>query len=270
MCTIPPAPPPPPVASNILPDSHSTTKSSSNNSHEYSKLCEWAGEDPELQEACTKNNLGLHTVPFKHKYNKFKSILQVGPTCGLVALSMLVNGAVPPDEILNITKSEGYTYNGEMFSCKYMAKIVEKVFNLANIENVKCSVKIGGLFSPETIEKLLEGAVLLVPYDSDRNHTPCLKNGHTAHWALICGVIILEEPSDSYETKPENVYVFSRHGKSKYLAAWNLKELAKSNRNLWEFSPKRGAEKLPYLLPEGGIGGTNGLRNQFLMFEGLN
>lgn len=106
-------------------------------------------------------------------------------------------------------------------------------------------------------------------YDADFNHSPCLRKGHTAHWALVCGVIVLEDPGDSYESKPDNVYVFSRHGKSRFLAAWDLEKLDKSNKNLWEFSPKKEADGLLYIFPEGGMGGENGLRNQFLIFEGL-
>lgn len=30
----------------------------------------------------------------------------------------------------------------------------------------------------------------LCSYDSDFNHSPCLKNGHKAHWALIIGCLI--------------------------------------------------------------------------------
>lgn len=68
---------------------------------------------------------------------------------------------------------------------------------------------------------------------------------------------------------PKNVYVLCRHGKSRFLAAWTLDELDKSNRNLWEFSPKKQEDGLLYVLPEGGIGGENGLRGQFLIFNGL-
>ncbi|KAL0869377.1 hypothetical protein ABMA27_007619 [Loxostege sticticalis] len=271
MCTIPPAPPPPPPP--VLSENRSPTKSPTTDSespiYNYSDICKWASENPQLWEVCAKNSLCLHNAPFKYKYNQFESILQVGPTCGLVALSMLVKGEVAADEILNITKLEGYTHNGEMFSCKYMAKLAKKVFSLAELDNIKYSVQNGGLFSQETIEKLLEGAVLLVPYDADFNHSPCLRKGHTAHWALVCGVIVLEDPGDSYESKPDNVYVFSRHGKSRFLAAWDLEKLDKSNKNLWEFSPKKEADGLLYIFPEGGMGGENGLRNQFLIFEGL-
>lgn len=82
-------------------------------------------------------------------------------------------------------------------------------------------------------------------------------------------MIVKEDPGESYESIPDNVYVLCRHGKSRLLPAWNLEELDKSNKNLWEFSPRRGDSGGIYILPEGGVGGENGLRDQFLMFEGL-
>ncbi|CAG4931051.1 unnamed protein product [Parnassius apollo] len=182
---------------------------------------------------------------------------------------MFIGGEVTPDELLNITKMEGYSNNGEMLSCKDMAKLAEKAFSLAEVDNISCTLKKDGLFSHETIQNLLNGAILLVPYDADYNHSPCLRKGHTAHWALVCGIIIIEDPGDSYTSYPNNVYVLCRHGKSRFLAAWTLNELHRSNANLWEFSPKKAEDGLLYMLPEGGIGGENGLREQFIMFNSL-
>ncbi|XP_075983269.1 actin maturation protease [Anticarsia gemmatalis] len=263
MCTIPPPPPP------MLPEISSPIKTV-NVTEGISpsidpSICKWATEHPELWESCVKNNICVDKPPYKYKYKWFESILQIGPTCGLVALSMLVNGEATPDELLSIAKLQGFTSNGEMFSCKQMAKLAEKAHSLAEIDNVRCLLKQGGLFSTDTVERLLNGAILLVPYDADCNHSPCLRNGHTAHWALVCGIIIVE--NTGIELDPKNIYVLCKHGKSKYLALWNLSDLAKSNNNLWEFSPKKGADGLVYILPIGGIGGDDGLRDQFLVFD---
>ncbi|KAG6442505.1 hypothetical protein O3G_MSEX002401 [Manduca sexta] len=272
MCTIPPAPPPPPppqITSDINANIETQRPNDAPTITFDPDSCVWASEHLELREACIKNSICIYKAPFKFKYKYIESIIQVGPTCGLVAMSMLANGQVPPSEMLNISKQEGYTCNGEMFSCKNMVKLAEKVFNLVNVGDVSYTLEYGGLFSSRIIEKLLNGAILLVPYDADCNHSPCLRNGHTAHWALICGVIIVDDPGDTYESDPRNVYVLCKHGKSKYLTVWNLADLERSNKNLMEFSPKKGADGLTYILPVGGIGGDDGLRNQFLIFEGL-
>ncbi|XP_039757675.1 UPF0692 protein CG33108 [Pararge aegeria] len=272
MCTIPPSPPPPPPPPppSNLPNKHSPTKScDSSPTFSYSDVCDWASNVPNLWEACAENRLCLHEAPFQYKYKHFESIMQIGPTCGLVALSMLLNGKVSPDELLNITKVVGYSNNGEMFSCKNMGLLAEKAISLAELENINFCVKTGGLFSEEIILELLNGAVLLVPYDADFNHSPCLKHGHTAHWALVCGIVVVTDPGDNYMSDPNNVFVLSRHGKSRFVAAWTLAELDKSNKNLWEFSPKKQEDGLMYVLPEGGMGGKNGLKDQFLIFNGL-
>lgn len=163
MCTIPPPPPPP-----SLPDINSPTKTlnltNTNEINIDSDILQWASEYPELKDACHKNAMCLYYPPFQYKYKYFESIIQIGPTCGLVALSMLVNGEATPDELLSIAKLEGYTSNGEMFSCKQMVKLAEKVHSLTEIGNVRCTLRKGGLFSNETIERLLNGAMLLVPY----------------------------------------------------------------------------------------------------------
>ncbi|XP_045776780.1 UPF0692 protein CG33108 [Maniola jurtina] len=267
MCTTPPSPPPlPPLCP---PGTHSPKSCDSSPTFSYSDVCEWASQEPQLWEVCAKNSLCLHAAPFQYKYKHFESIMQIGPTCGLVALSMLLNGEVSPDELLNITKMEGYSNNGEMFSCKDMGQLAEKAISLAELENINFFVKTGDLFSEEIILKLLNGAVLLVPYDADFNHSPCQRHGHTAHWALVCGIVVVSDPGGDYISDPKNVYVLCRHGKSRFLAAWTLDELDKSNKNLWEFSPKKQEDGLLYVLPDGGVGGENGLRDQFLIFNGL-
>lgn len=34
-----------------------------------------------------------------------------------------------------------------------------------------------------------------------------------------------------------------------------------------EFSPKKVADELTYVLPDGGLGGVDGLRDQFIIYE---
>ncbi|XP_014365045.2 UPF0692 protein CG33108 [Papilio machaon] len=268
MCTTPSssAPPPPPPLPLLTPES----KFRSNKSHEISEdpsICEWASSELDLRKACITYQICLTRAPFRYKYKHFQYILQEGPTCGLVALSMFVRGEVAPEELLNLSKFLGYSNNGEMLSCKDMAKLAERVLSLAEMENITCTLKKGGLYSQEIIEDLFNGAILLVPYDADYNHSPCLRQGHTAHWALVCGIIIIKNPGDTYMSDPSNIYVLCRHGKSKLVAAWTLDDLYKSNMNLWEFCPKKANDGLLYVQPEGGLGGENGLRDQFLLFK---
>lgn len=172
MCTIPPPvppPPPPPQPSSTLIQNSVTSNLISNTSQLLEldpELCAWASSDPELRIACIFGQVCTNKPPYRIKYTKFEPITQVGPTCGLVALSMVINGKVEPGDILNISKSEGYSSNGEMFSCNNMAKLAEKVFLSAGIEDMSVTANIRSLFSPNTVDDLLNGAVLLVPYVS--------------------------------------------------------------------------------------------------------
>lgn len=81
-------------------------------------------------------------------------------------------------------------------------------------------------------------------YDADANHEPCLKQGHRAHWLLAHGY--LKELDSSNNNEHDLVLV--QHGKSKFLGAFSLADLFRSNNQLLEADPKR---RLPseYCLP---------------------
>ena len=38
------------------------------------------------------------------------------------------------------------------------------------------------------VAHLMKGLPVLMPYDCDRDHRPCFKSGHKAHWALLKGM----------------------------------------------------------------------------------
>lgn len=164
MCTIPP-PPPPPIETELgsMPQLIQTPNHETNVNFSED-ICQWAKEYPELREACVKNNVCLYDPPHQFTYKHFDSIQQVGPTCGLVALSMMLNGTISPAEILNIAKSELYTNNGEMFSCKSMLKLAQQVVKLTELKGVDINLHVDGLYSDALIKRLLGGSVLLVPY----------------------------------------------------------------------------------------------------------
>lgn len=108
---------------------------------------------------------------------------------------------------------------------------------------------------------------MVIRYDANCNHAPCLRRGHTAHWALVSGIIIVNDPKNNLLADPKNIYILCKHGKSKYLAIWALAQLDSSNKNLVELNPKKEGDG--YIIPEGGIGGEKGLRDQFLIIRGI-
>lgn len=134
-------------------------------------------------------------------------ILQAGPMCGLVGIAMAgqllqgrerkvtaedaldMEGKLHPENILSYAKQEGLTKQGEMFSAHTMNKIVT--------DHLHWQAKVLDIASEEwsleemLIDILLGQTAVLVPYDADRNHSPCLAGGHRAHWCLLVGVCVV-------------------------------------------------------------------------------
>lgn len=284
--TLSATPPPPPlqqqaIAKKYLPPAK--------NQHQL-PTCTWALEYPELQKACFLARVCEDRAPQHCQLRKVASILQEGPTCGLTALSMLLNGAPNPTELLQLAKQLGYTNNGEMFSAQNLFKLICDALNSANssateanrrekstlngmsvtetganeceteMPAVECVLHQGRLDCAKVRSALQAGACIFVPYDPDYNHSPCLKYGHKAHWALIIGYLINE--SNEY-------FVIARHGKAKNLAVWSMTSLSDSNANLIEFEQPKGYPDCDFLLPPGGIGGDLGLRERAIIVNML-
>uniref|UniRef100_U5EX61 Actin maturation protease n=1 Tax=Corethrella appendiculata TaxID=1370023 RepID=U5EX61_9DIPT len=227
----------------------------------YSRECDWALKYPDIQKACYLAKVCLYKAPTELRLSVIEPILQVGPTCGLTALSMLFEGEPTAGLLLDEVKKLGYSNNGEMFSTQQMSELLGKILSRKQLDNEITNMVICGAYCDSTIEiKLKLGAILLVPYDSDYDHAPCLKFGHRAHWALIVGYLVDED---------KKFYVIARHGKTKNLAVWQLSDLIRSNSNLTEFVQPVGHPNETFILPDEGIGGKNGLRSKFILIEGF-
>uniref|UniRef100_A0A182NL80 Actin maturation protease n=1 Tax=Anopheles dirus TaxID=7168 RepID=A0A182NL80_9DIPT len=224
--------------------------------------CVWATQYPEIQEACFRNRVCQYAPPRELRVQNVEPIPQNGPTCGLTALSMIFDGAPSAKVLLELAVARGYSNNGEMFSARQLNELFEQVLDenrhLVEYKPVTHTLVGGWMDDPNIQIKLRLGAMFLVPYDPDKNHTPCLNKGHRAHWALIVGYLI-----DQFD----DFYVFARHGKTKNLALWSLRDLSRSNGNLVEFCQPELHPNETFILPEGGMGGCNGLRCKFIMIE---
>lgn len=88
--------------------------------------------------------------------------LFTGPTCGLVALSMLVNGTPNASDLLNLARQKLYTKNGEMFSAMNLFDLVKSALN----DDIGTNLKLfeGKLNCDEIKQVLKSGGCLLVPY----------------------------------------------------------------------------------------------------------
>ncbi|XP_044761334.1 UPF0692 protein CG33108 isoform X2 [Coccinella septempunctata] len=159
------------------------------------------------------------------------------------------------EELHKYAKIHHFSYNGEIFSVQYMENLARFFLN----NGYRIHVFHGELNSLETREHLMNGGLVLVPYDTDKNNSPGLYNGHKAHWAILCGAV---ETNDSF-------YMIARHGKARNVAIWKLTDLSISNMQLNEFSPDRKHSDLQYKIPEGGLSGDSGLKNGAVFIQEL-
>lgn len=241
----------------------------------------------------TSQHVSYETSPFVVSFvTNTAPVLQNGPMCGLVAMTMASELLEPfssqeartnthPERILEFAKQRGFTKHGEMFSTEYMKTIFQE--HLAMRADI---LQIRSLSEIKLLELLLSTTqTILVPYDADKNHTPCLAGGHKAHWCVLVGFAVslttdgtnqmlqictqsmdkrhLLLKSDAKDQFMEmllsekwhlnGVHVFARHGKSRYKGLWNWNTLRKSNENLEEIDPRR-TQPGEYVIPTpGGI-----------------
>lgn len=238
---------------------------------------------------CERNtgNCSDRNLIYLSYYNPVIPIIQSGPLCGLVAVSMasqlVSKHEVSTEQLLQNAITLGYTKQGEMFSACIISGLIKSLSDIKFNSEVVCKWD-----EKQMIQYLLQGDLLLVPYDADKNHSPCLKMGHKAHWMLITGFFAAVDSADTfsdmtefeddkdsqyaslYHIKPSNrtsfnvlkqlqsktdaireILPLAHHGKSKFVGAWTLTELYNSNHQLKEIGPKRTEEE--FILPEGGV-----------------
>lgn len=221
--------------------------------------CLWARPYPDLQKSCYLARVCQYAAPKECSYYDTPAIIQTGPTCGLVATSILCNGDPDLKQLLALAKERQFTNHGEMCSTGQLQALLSEVSNRGGHGLHVHSI--AGPLATDTIKsRLRDGACLLVPYDSDVTHSPFLGQGRKAHWAVVVGYLI--DAQDEY-------HVIARHGKTRNMAIWRLSELAASNGQLWTFSAPISGPGLDYLVPEGDIGGPNGLREQAILVENV-
>lgn len=104
----------------------------------------------------------------------------------------MYGGAPSSDELLENAKQMRLTYNGEMFSAAWLLSLLKANLPASRVNpgKVRAYIFDGALDSDFIKVKLKHHAMLLVPYDADRNHSPSNQRGHKAHWCLICGYLV--------------------------------------------------------------------------------
>ncbi|OQR67125.1 acyl-coenzyme A thioesterase 13-like [Tropilaelaps mercedesae] len=188
-----------------------------------------------------------------------------GPQCGLVALAMIAaalgrNANI--GDIFNWASQQGFTALGEIFDIRNMKKLCAKFIG-------KPSAVIGFPSKADMLADLIKGRIFLVPYDADANHEPCRRNGQSAHWAVVFGVVLmrpecfcLEGLAKLSDDKPiyraelgydcemaGSEFLLAREGKSRHVAVWSFEALRESCAQLNEY----GGKYEGIVLPNGGL-----------------
>ncbi|KAK6009368.1 hypothetical protein OSTOST_25725, partial [Ostertagia ostertagi] len=109
-------------------------------------------------------------------------IIQNGPQCGLVALSMAAQlldlEKKSTSEIFDTAKKLGFTNKGEMFSAEWLRQLAVSLWPMHS--------SVTSLPDASLLVNLIDsGAAVLVAYDCAKNYEPALRHGHGAHWALL-------------------------------------------------------------------------------------
>lgn len=187
--------------SNSLPTAPSPPSTSKpiGNKKPLIEECLWASEYPELQMACFLARICANKPPVKCEFNNIGSILQVGPTCGLTALSMFLGGVPPAEQLLQDAQQKHFTNNGEMFSAHNLYELICDNIPMINNNNnhnnnnnisqpntfnangtdtektkenkktqhnnvIECQIHEGLLNCAKVKESLQQGACIFVPY----------------------------------------------------------------------------------------------------------
>jgi len=182
-------------------------------------------------------------------FQKAKSKIQQGPTCGFVALFLASDAAglvkeeedgVDVADMLAWARMLGFTKGGEMFSAEWLARIGNEFYKLGHFEVV-------GFPSVVDIMKVVNnGNAFLIPYDCDKNFDPMNRDGEGAHWAAVVGYFVVEKKEgldeeskkievkkvDSEEVKEDEFYVVAYQGKSRHPTLWKYLDLKTSNNQL--------------------------------------
>eukprot|EP01052_Picozoa_sp_SAG31_P001250 SAG31_NODE_42_length_31262_cov_46.416231_9_plen_224_part_00 len=101
----------------------------------------------------------------------------------------------------------GYSGEGEIFDIQHLQHLAEAdcglhatVMRFAGDQNTDC------LGPQGLIDVLCNGALVALPYDRDQaaGGAPCCKNGHSAHYALIVGMVTKDRGGPAADVQEES------------------------------------------------------------------
>ena len=117
--------------------------------------------------------------------------LQDGPKCGMVSMTMAAEALLGEndkaqlgvEDVFAAALKGGHSKKGELFSAAAVASLCRSL--VPSLEAEEITDLSSALSSPEAVARMFfppRRRVLLVPYDVDKDQSPCLKRGTKAHW----------------------------------------------------------------------------------------
>ena len=210
------------------------------------------------------------------------ALLQHGPTCGMVALVVAARTRgldLTVDQVLEAGRRLGVTSRGEMFSAEWMASLAREVMPGMEVRLEDASMMED---TPRLLGQLLDGGLVLVPYDCAATSAVCLAGGERAHWGVVTGLLLprpgrhahplsqltagtlgglssyhlvtqglLEDEEALSRVEEGKVQLVVRQSKSLELEIYDRTRLLESCANLQSISPKRLDGS--YVIPENSI-----------------
>jgi GNAT superfamily N-acetyltransferase len=151
------------------------------------------GRLSELQQFCS-SSLTMACCSCYYHFLDLPWQQQIGPSCGLAALQMVLDFSTNGDKeecatkkqpsLLQKAKAQQYTRDGELFDIQYL-------FSLATWQNLDCDIVLASETTPIQVCRQLMKSPIILPYDQAYNKLPCLANGNSAHYGVIVGMMML-------------------------------------------------------------------------------
>lgn len=94
--------------------------------------------------------------------------------------------------LLDMAIEEEMSNKGEMFNAYHLATLANSYYE-DKIKTFVWDKPWNHEFLKEMIHTTLKGSIWVIPYDTDKNHAPCMKRGEKAHWCIVKGLIIGKE-----------------------------------------------------------------------------
>ena len=153
--------------------------------------------------------------------------MQIGPTCGLTAIRMILDFFHKPDagqggegsiifgqSLLAIARERGYTNDGEMFDANHLSDLMKHQLLACGTSNIlwnRAATAYGSMdtilvqtkelssLSPEEMDCILRKRGLwILPYDSNpRTKLPGKFQGKHAHWGIVVGILYSWETTNT-------------------------------------------------------------------------